>query len=132
MEGCTRPVRIEAKSSRATSTALPIFLSASERVSLITTAPCSCPDGPCSGCGRPAFMWSGVARDRRTDLLTLYDARDVALGGQVEHDHVHVVVTAQADRRRVGYLEATGQELVVAEAVSYTHLRAHETDSYLV
>ena len=36
----------------------------------------------------------------------------------------------QIERKRCGHLD--NKELISTQAVSYTHLRAHETDSYLV
>src|SRR4051812_207462 len=108
MEGLARPVRIAAKSSRVTSTAFFILLSASLRVWLITAAPRVCVSfGSTAG--------SGVPGDRRADLLTRDDPCDVPVLGEVEHDHRHVVVAAEADRRAVGDLQAAGQELVVGQ-----------------
>src|SRR3954449_4678231 len=109
MEGLARPVRIAAKSSRVTSTAFFILLSASLRVWLITAAP----RGLCVLVDGALVVDSGVPGDRRADLLTRHDPPDVAVLGEVEHHHGHVVVTTEADRGAVGHLQTPGQELVV-------------------
>ena len=51
------------------------------------------------------------------DLLTTDGPGDVSTGVEVEEDHGQVVVTSQADGRRVGNLEVPGQVVVVAELV---------------
>src|SRR4051794_2910332 len=66
---------------------------------------------------------SGVPRHRRTDLLTHDDPGYVALLGEVEDDHLDVVVAAEADRRRIGDLEPPGEELVVRQMVELDRVR---------
>src|SRR5919112_2091510 len=103
MLGCARPARIAANSSRVASTDLSILPSASLRMSLITESPgCSCVLAA-GGSGA-----TSVARERRADLLTRDRPGDGARLGEVEDDHVEVVVAGQADRGRVGDLEPAG------------------------
>src|SRR4051794_8858072 len=104
-----------AKSSRVTAMALSILCSASLRVSLINVLRFL--SRGVSALSRGCRTPSDVPRDRGADLLTLDDPGDVPVLRQVEHDHVDVVVPAQADRGGVGHPETTGEELVVRELV---------------
>src|ERR671921_2594596 len=106
MAALARPVRMAAKSSLATSTALSILSSASRRVSSITATPCASgrrPGGrlriPTRG-PRPGSPTrpSSAGDDPRADPLTPDGARDVAIALHAEHDHRQVVVHAEAER----------------------------------
>src|SRR5581483_6693600 len=86
MPGLARPVRIDARSSRATATAFSIFSSASKRVSSITV--------PSS----VSLLASANSRgDQCSDLLTCDGPGDIAVGKQVEDEDRHTVVHAEAE-----------------------------------
>ena len=72
--------------------------------------------------GGPTGDELGVAGDRGADLLTRDDPGDVPLVGEVEDDHVDVVVAGQARRRGIGDLEAAVEELVVGQVVELDRL----------
>src|SRR4029077_16240809 len=104
--GLARPVRRPPSSSRATCTAFSIFSSASKSGSSIT----------------PASPSSARGAHQRADLLTSNDPGDVAVG-QVEHDDRHAVVPAQAEWGRIGDLQPTQQDVVVADRVESDGVR---------
>src|SRR5512139_509360 len=103
MAGVTLPVRMEAKSSLATTTAFSIFSSASKRISSITSAPVACsspaPGHGSRGRGRSCSAFGRA--DQRADLLTSYGPDDIALAHEVENDDGQPVVHAEADGRGV-------------------------------
>src|ERR1700736_3059439 len=95
MPGFARPVRIDAKSSRATATAFSIFSSASKRVSSITA--------------------SSSGGYQCSDLLTCDGPGDIAVDEQVEDQDRHPVVHAQAERGRVGDPQPAVDDLTVGD-----------------
>src|SRR3954451_4615874 len=146
--GCARPVRIAAKSSFATSTALAIFCSASRRAWSITTFLASSgpprrgqsyptnaglpdighlPVSTDPSATRSELAAAGPARllpagDDGADLLAVHDPGDVALLESEDHDRQRVVA-GQADRGRVGDPEPPGQEVVVRQLVELHRVR---------
>src|SRR6187397_2936367 len=86
-----------ANSSRATSTALDIFWSASLRVSLINASLLV---------RLPGRRTGGTDADERADLFTLHDPEDVPFRLHPENDHRQVILHAQGERGRVGDLQA--------------------------
>src|SRR6476646_11040977 len=117
MPGLARPVRIVDRSSRATDTAFSIFSSASKRVSSITSpfpVAVARPWRPTPvATARPGVHQSGG--DQRSDLLTCDRSGDIAVDEQVEHQDGHAVVHAEAEGGRVGDLQATVDDLAVAD-----------------
>src|SRR5664279_833155 len=123
-----RPVRTVLNSTRACSTDFCIRVCASLVRSSTVVA-----------IARPLLR----SLDDRTDVLAGDDATDVAIG-KLEDVNAELVVHAERQRGRVHHLEPALDRLQMCElwqelrsrieprAVSYTHLRAHETDSYLV
>src|SRR5690348_7008482 len=96
MPGLARPVRIDAKSSRATATAFSIFSSASKRVSSIT-------------------VLLPLGGDQCSDLLTCDGPGDIAVGEEVEHQDRHAVVHAEAERGGVGNPQSAVDDLAVRD-----------------
>src|SRR3954453_11466017 len=114
--GLARPARMAENSSRVASTDLSILPSASWRMSLITVGPFG--DG--ARRGRELLAHGGQASgggDERSDLLTLYDAQHVALGGEPEGDQVHLALLGQGERRLVDYPQVAGDRLVLGQVV---------------
>src|SRR6476659_9597739 len=105
MPGLARPVRMDARSSRATDTAFSIFSSASKRVSSITLLLPSL-----ARPGRPPS--SG---DQCSDLLTCDRARDISVGEEVEHQDGHAVVHAQTECGGIGDLEPAIDDLAMRD-----------------
>src|SRR6478672_8821624 len=120
MLGCARPARIAANSSRVASTDLSILLSASLRMSLITAAPDSSRTslfGVERGPAVAAPRRGSAGADQCSDLLTLHDPQDVALGLHAEDDHRQLVLPAQGERRLVHDAQAPAHRLVVGQVV---------------
>src|SRR6478736_7908496 len=112
MPGLARPVRIEDRSSRATDTAFSIFSSASKIVSSITSpfpVAVARPWRLAPVAGHPS------GGDQCSDLLTCDRTGDIAVDEQVEHQDGHAVVHAEAEGGRVGDLQATVDDLAVAD-----------------
>src|SRR4051794_8010873 len=117
MAGLARPVRMAAKSSLATSTALSIFSSASRRVSSITAAPCAsgrpnaAQDTDQRSRPRVASRPSSAGDDPRADPLTPNGAGDVAVALHAEDHHREPVLHAEAEGGGVHHAQAAAQGL---------------------
>src|SRR4051812_34097858 len=115
-----RPVRTDDRSSFAASTAFFIRSVVSVRTSEITGTLLRCLPAILGGeADRPAARTtSGSGVDERSERHVAADGRGhVARPVDPEHDHVHAVVHAEAERGRIDHLESLLQGIEVGDPV---------------